>query len=391
MPLSFTIVARSSTNAARLGRVVTPHGAFDTPAFMPVATAAAMKALTPAQVRGTGSQIILNNAYHLLVRPGPDVLAAFGGTHAFMRWDGPVLTDSGGFQAWSMSDATTISDEGVTFKSFVDGSTIVLTPERSIEVQNAIGADIIMAFDDCPPSVAAEVPATTTVGGVVRTRPRVIDHAKRLREAHERTARWLRRCATAHARRDEQALFGIVQGGADLDLRRASVDAVCGVDLPGYAIGGVAVGEGTSEIRRVVEFTAGLMPVEKPRYLMGVGYERDIVAAVAAGVDMFDCVLPTRNGRNALVFTRDGPIRLRNARFRLDPGPIDPRCDCEACAGGFSRGYLRHLFMADEMLGATLASIHNIRHFQRLLLDIRGAISQDTWSSLDRDWPVLRH
>lgn len=393
MAITFTITARSSTNRARLGRVETPHGGFDTPAFMPVATAAAMKGLSPAQVRSTGSQIILNNAYHLLVRPGPEVLRHFGGSHRFMRWDGPMLTDSGGFQAWSMSDVNTINEEGVTFRSFVDGAKIMLSPEGSMEIQNAIGADIIMAFDDCPPSVAEEdgaPPRSRVTGGVTRTRPVIHDHAARLREAHERTARWLVRCKAAHRRPTEQALFGIVQGGTDLALRKASVEAVCGVDLPGYAIGGVAVGEGTEEIRRVVEFTAPLLPEDRPRYLMGVGFERDIVAAVAAGVDMFDCVLPTRNGRNALAFTRNGPIRLRNAKFRLDSAPIDPACDCETCRGGFSRGYLRHLFMADEMLGPTLVSLHNIRHFQALLLDIREAIRQDAWSLLDRNWPVLR-
>ena len=385
MPLRFTILARSTENRARLGRVETRHGAFDTPAFMPVATAAAMKGVTVDQILDTGTQIILNNAYHLLLRPGPEVVRSFGGSHTFMRWNGPILTDSGGFQAWSMSDINAIGEDGVTFRSFVDGARVHLSPERSMEVQNAIGADIIMAFDDCPPSVD---PAAAQTGSSGRRKP--VDHRQRLVEAHERTVRWLERCRTAHARPSEQALFGIVQGGTDLDLRARSVEAICGVDLPGYAIGGVAVGESTDEIRRVVEFTAARMPSDKPRYLMGVGYERDIVAAVAAGVDMFDCVLPTRNGRNALAFTRTGPIRLRNARFRLDPDPIDPGCDCSTCRGGYSRGYLRHLFMAEEMLGPTLVSVHNLRHYQRLLLDIRRAIREDAWSLLARDWPVLQ-
>ena len=385
-PLSFRIDARTSDNHARLGEVTTPHGSFPTPAFMPVATAAAMKGVLPDQVREIGAGIILNNAYHLMLRPGIELLERFGGTHRFMRWDGPVLTDSGGYQAFSMSDINAIDDDGVTFRSFVDGSRIHLGPESSMRVQNAIGADIIMAFDDCPPSPHARHGA-----GSPRARlPTPSDWARRMDEAHERTVRWLERCRTAHARADEQALFGIVQGGTDFDRRTASVEAICGIDLPGYAIGGVAVGEGPELIRSVVEHTAPQLPSDRPRYLMGVGYERDIVMAVAAGVDMFDCVLPTRNGRMASVFTRTGPLRLRHARFREDPSPIDPTCDCPACAGGFSRAYLRHCFFADEMVGPILCSLHNLRHFQRLLLDIRTAIRDDAWSSIAEGWPVLQ-
>jgi len=384
--LRFQILARSSSNRARLGRVTTPHGSFDTPAFMPVATAAAMKGLTPTQVRGTGSQIILNNAYHLFLRPGGDRLERFGGSHRFMRWDGPILTDSGGYQAYSMSDTAVLGEDGVTFRSFIDGSKVHLGPESSMRVQNQIGADIIMAFDDCAPAALPEEGADER--RLARTR-RIDDHARRLEEAHERTLRWLDRCVRAHARPQDQALFGIVQGATDLDLRRRSVEGVCSHDLPGFAIGGVAVGEGTDAIRKVVEFTAPLLPEAKPRYLMGVGYERDIVMAVAAGVDMFDCVLPTRNGRNANAFTRNGSIRLRNARFADDHAPIDPSCDCEACAGGFSRAYLRHLFTAEEMLGPTLVSVHNIRHFQRLMMDIRTAIREDAWSWLLGSWPCI--
>ena len=384
--LRFQIHARSASNRARLGRVTTPHGSFDTPAFMPVATAAAMKGLTPTQIRGTGSQIILNNAYHLFLRPGGDRLERFGGTHRFMRWDGPILTDSGGYQAYSMSDTAVLGEDGVTFRSFIDGSKVHLGPESSMRVQNQIGADIIMAFDDCAPAALPEEGADER--RLARTR-RIEDHARRLEEAHERTLRWLDRCVRAHARPQDQALFGIVQGATDLDLRRRSVEGVCSHDLPGFAIGGVAVGEGTDAIRKVVEFTAPLLPEAKPRYLMGVGYERDIVMAVAAGVDMFDCVLPTRNGRNANAFTRNGSIRLRNARFADDHAPIDPSCDCEACAGGFSRAYLRHLFTAEEMLGPTLVSVHNIRHFQRLMMDIRTAIREDAWSWLLGSWPCI--
>lgn len=385
-PIQFQVLQNCRTTRARLGRVTTPHGVFETPAFMPVATAAAMKGLTPEQVRSTGSQIILNNAYHLMLRPGSDRVARLGGTHRLMRWNGPILTDSGGYQAYSMSDTATVDDDGVTFRSFVDGSKVHLGPERSMQVQNEIGADIIMAFDDCPP---AALPAEGAEERRAARARKVVDHQRRLVEAHERTLRWLERCIRAHARPHEQGLFGIVQGGTDLQLRQKSLEGVCGFDLAGYAIGGVAVGEGTDAIREVVEFTAPRLPEARPRYLMGVGYERDLVMAVAAGVDMFDCVLPTRNGRNANAFTPTGAIRLRNAGFADDPRPIDPTCDCAACAGGFGRAYLRHLFMASEMLGPTLVSLHNIRHFQRLMLDIRTAIREDAWSWLRQCWPCL--
>lgn len=373
MAIGFELLQQCAVTKARLGRVTTRHGSFETPAFMPVGTRAAMKGLTPAQTRSTGAEIILNNAYHLMLRPGDDLIARRGGVHRFMRWDGPILTDSGGYQAFSMADINAIDDDGVTFKSIIDGSLIRLTPERSIEVQNNLGADIIMAFDDCPPHLDTN------------------DAAMRLRleQANDRTIRWLERCVAAHRRPDEQALFGIVQGGAALDLREKSVVQVTGIELTGYAIGGVAVGEGTEAIRSVVEFTAPLLPKEKPRYLMGVGYEVDLVMAVRAGVDMFDCVLPTRNGRNAMAFTREGRLKLRNARFAEDDSVLDPACDCETCSGGFSRAYLRHLFMAEEMLGPMLVSIHNLRHFQRLMLDIRQCIRHNDWSLLFRSWPIL--
>ncbi len=384
----FELRQQSKSTAARLGRVTTKHGSFDTPAFMPVATAATMKGLTPDQITSTGAQIILNNAYHLMLRPGAERIAHFGGSHAFMRWDKPILTDSGGFQAWSMSEGTKISEEGVEFRSFVDGSKVLLSPERSIAVQNAIGSDIMMAFDDCPPALKP----TTPVEDPQLSRKRRSDpaeHQKRLEAAIDRTARWLERCVAAHARGDEQGLFGIVQGGTDLTLRQRSVEQICAFDLPGFAIGGVAVGESPDEIHRTVAAVAPMLPSDRPRYLMGVGYERDIVAAVKAGVDMFDCVLPTRNGRKGYAFTPTGAVRIRNACHTLDPTPVDPTCDCLACAGGFSRGYIRHLFMADEMLGPTLLSIHNLRHFQRLMVDIRAVIGDDRWFDLESRWPVL--
>jgi len=378
--------------------VQTPHGSFQTPAFMPVGTRGTIKGLTPDQIRATDSEIILNNAYHLMLRPGDDLVARRGGVHRFMQWDGPILTDSGGYQAYSMSDINAFDDDGVTFKSIIDGSMIRLTPERSIEVQNNLGADIIMAFDDCPPSVDPVTMNETRKrlhGQRAAAKKRGYDHGERLREANERTVRWLERCVRAHGRPDEQALFGIVQGGTDLDLRAKSAEQICQIDLPGYAVGGVAVGEGPEHIREVVEFTAPLLPADRPRYLMGVGYERDIVAAVRAGVDMFDCVLPTRNGRNANAFTRTGTMRLKNACHAEDDRVIEDGCDCLACGGGepergFSRAYLRHLFIAGEMLGPTLVSVHNIRHFQRLLLDIRRTIREDAWSALESAWPVLQ-
>ena len=370
MTVRLEILQRSAENGARLGRVHTPHGVFDTPAFMPVATAAAMKGLTPEQVRSTGSQIILNNTLHCMLRPGAERIAKFGSSHAFMRWNGPILTDSGGFQAFSMADIRTLDDDGVTFSSFVDGAKVRMTPEVSIRAQNLIGADIIMAFDDCPPA-AAEVPM------------------ERVRQAMHRSVDWLHRCKAAHARPDAQALFGIVQGGTHLELRKESAARTCEIELPGYAIGGVAVGESPERIADTVRFTAPLLPDAKPRYLMGVGYPRDIAIAVAAGVDMFDCVLPTRNGRNALAFTREGALRLRNARFADDQAPIEADCDCQTCAGGFSRAYLRHLFSAGEMLGPTLVSLHNVRLYQRLMLAIRRAIGCNAWSALETDWPCL--
>jgi len=391
-PLTFEVTASCRDSRARTGVVTTPHGSFETPVFMPVGTRAAMKGLTPRQVGDAGSTIILNNAYHLMLRPGDEMVARRGGVHRFMRWGGPILTDSGGYQAYSMADINELDEDGVVFKSIVDGSMVHLGPERSMEVQNHLGADIIMAFDDCPPSVD---PATFNESRrrIAMARAgwlkRGYDHSRRLREAHERTLRWLDRCVAAHARPEEQALFGIIQGGTDLELRDASLEGVCNVDLPGYAIGGVAVGEGPELIASIVEHVAPKMPWDKPRYLMGVGYERDLVAAVRAGVDMFDCVLPTRNGRNANVFTRTGTFNLRNARFTEDDRPIEEGCDCEACGGGFSRAYLRHLFKAGEMLGPTLASIHNVRHFHLLMLDIRRAIRDDLWPSLRSDWPVL--
>ena len=392
-PLRFTVVAQCRSSAARLGRIETLHGSFDTPAFIPVGSRGSVRGLSPQQLRSTGTQIVLANAYHLMLRPGAELIARLGGLHRFMAWDGPILTDSGGYQAYSMADINRIDDDGVTFRSIIDGSMVHLGPQRSIEVQNALGADIIMAFDDCRTCVerVGSNRRTGSSSGPQRDDATTSTTGLRdeLRVAHHRTVRWLQQCRAAHQRPDEQALFGIVQGGTDLQLRRESVEAVCNVELPGYAIGGVAMGEEPKLIHEVVQFTAPRLPADKPRYVMGVGYECDLVVAVRAGADMFDCVLPTRNGRNANAFTRRGRMHLRNARFREDQRVLEVGCDCVACAQGFSLAYLRHLFLAGEMLGPILLSLHNIRHFQRLMLDIHRAIREDSWSDLLRSWPVL--
>lgn len=408
MPLTFEIAARSAQSHARLGWVTTPHGSFDTPAFMPVGTQASVKGLLPGAVAQTGAQIILGNTFHLLLRPGSELVAKMGGLHHWMRWNAPILTDSGGFQVFSLGDINKINDEGVVFKSPLDGRRIDLTPEHSMKVQNELGADIIMAFDDCPPAKrdsassesgdsrdpsnlvgdsTAENPPETGSKGAKRHAVSESAYHQRVAEACERSIRWLGRCVESHARKADQALFGIVQGGTDLEQRTWCTEQVLQHDLPGYAIGGVAVGEGYESLVSAVEHTAPLLPTEKPRYLMGVGYERDIAMAVRAGVDMFDCVLPTRNGRNANAFTPAGQMRLRNATHATDPRPIDETCDCEACGHGFSRSYIRHLFLTGEMLGPILVSLHNLRHFQRFMLDIRNTIRDDDWSGLYAKWP----
>ncbi len=330
----------------------TLHGRFDTPAFMPVGTQGTVKGIYPAQLAECGAQCILGNTYHLMLRPGADTVAALGDLHRFMSWPGSILTDSGGFQVFSLSDINKITEDGVTFKSHVDGAMHHLTPERSIEIQNKLGADIIMQFDQCPPGDAP------------------IDVH---RAAVERTLRWAVRSKQAHSRPEEQGLFGIVQGGTDAGLRRFCADRLIELDFPGYAVGGLAVGEGFEAMVGVLDGLVHHLPVNKPRYLMGVGFPRDIVAGVAAGIDMFDCVMPTRNGRNAYAFTAQGAIRIRNAKFTRDTGPIEEGCDCHACRH-FTRGAIRHFFFASEMLGPMLVSLHNIRFYQRLMSDIRSAI-----------------
>ena len=354
MTETFQFSLGSTSGAARAGRFTTPHGAFDTPAFMPVGTHGAVKALTPDQVRATGAQIVLSNTYHLALRPGEALVAKMGGLHAFMQWDGPILTDSGGFQVFSLPKVE-ITDRGARFANEVTGEAIDLTPERSIEIQNELGADIIMAFDECTP-----FPATREQAGA----------------GVRRTLLWIDRCLKAHARPADQALFPIVQGGVHLDLRTACAQALVQVDAPGYAIGGVSVGEGHELMCRVTEHTAPLLPEAKPRYLMGVGTPEDILAAIGFGIDIFDCVIPTRYARSATVFTSRGRLRLTNRRYRRDSYPIDLSCSCAACQGGFSRAYLHHLFAANEVLSAILCSIHNVHFYQSLVRSAREAISR---------------
>jgi queuine tRNA-ribosyltransferase len=358
----------ATDGAARRGRVSTRHGAFDTPAFMPVGTQGSIKGILPDQVAATGAQIILANTYHLMLRPGEDVVSELGELHRFMGWSGPILTDSGGFQVFSLSDINQVSDSGVRFKSHFDGRMVELTPQRSIEVQNALGADIIMCFDECPPAGAP-----------------VEYHELAVR----RTLRWAEESAAAHGRMADQSLFGIVQGGVHRVLRERCASKLVELGFPGYAIGGLAVGEGFSAMVDVLGYTVGLLPADRPRYLMGVGYPRDIVAAVAAGVDMFDCVLPTRNGRNAYAFTATGALRLRNSQYQRDGRPIEDGCDCHACRN-FGRGAIRHFFFAGEMLGPVLVSVHNMRFYQRLMADARKAIAEARFEQFVRQDPRCR-
>lgn len=345
----YNIVA--ADGAARAGVITTPHGQVPTPTFMPVGTQGAVKALTSDQVRSTGAGVVLANAYHLMIRPGAEVVAAAGGIQEWSGWRGVMLTDSGGYQLFSLAKLANITDEGVKFRSHVDGNAFFLSPEEAIGVQNTIGADIIMPLDDC-------------VGFPVER--------DRAEESVRRTLLWAARSKEAH-RREDQALFGIVQGSTFLDLRRECAGRLFEMDFPGYAIGGVCVGEGTALIREVVEATAECLPVEKPRYLMGAGPPADLLASIGAGVDMFDCVLPTRNGRNGWAFTAAGVVKVKNSQHARSSDPLEEGCDCYTC-GHFTRSFLRHLFNVGEILGMTLVSLHNLAYFARLVRGAREAI-----------------
>ncbi|MBA3676449.1 MAG: tRNA guanosine(34) transglycosylase Tgt [Sphingosinicella sp.] len=358
---SFSIAA--TDGAARTGLLSMKRGDIRTPAFMPVGTAATVKAMKPQGVRASGADIILGNTYHLMLRPGAERVARLGGLHAFMGWDGPILTDSGGYQVMSLSELRKMSEEGVGFKSHLDGSAHMLTPERSMEIQRLLGSDIVMAFDECTPFPATRDEAASSM---------------------ERSMRWAKRSRDGfdsgldHA--SVSALFGIQQGSMHADLRQVSAQKLIEIGFDGYAVGGLAVGEDQQEMFRVLDFAVEMLPADRPRYLMGVGKPDDIVGAVERGIDMFDCVLPTRSGRTGQAFTRQGPINLKNARFAEDKGPLDPSCSCPTCAG-WSRAYLHHLIKAGEILGAMLMTEHNLNFYQAMMADLRAAIGEGRLTS----------
>jgi queuine tRNA-ribosyltransferase len=349
---SYELQASDGNCRARCGTFLTAHGAVQTPAFMPVGTAATVKGLEVEQLHATGSRIILANTYHLALRPGDDVVASLGGLHAFMGWNGPILTDSGGFQLFSLAQMTKVEEQGAVFRSHIDGSLLHLAPEDAVRIQENLGSDIAMVLDH-----VVGLPNPEDV----------------IRDAMERSIRWAQRCRTA-ASRDDQAQFAIVQGGLDPQMRAECAERLAELNFPGYAIGGLSVGEPPEEMYQTLDATVPSMPENKPRYLMGVGRPEDLLEGIRRGVDMFDCVMPTRNGRNALAFTDEGTLRLRNLKHRLDDRPLDENCSCAACRR--SRGYLRHLFTAKEMLGPILLSLHNITYYQRLLADARKAIER---------------
>jgi len=358
----FEVLHQDSSSAGRLGLLHTAHGQVETPVFMPVGTAGAVKGITPQQLKDTGAGIILGNTYHLMLRPGIETIEKLGGLHKFMAWDRPILTDSGGYQVFSLSPLTKIDDDGVEFASHVDGAKIYLNAEIATEIQNRLAVDIIMCFDQCTPS------------GVV---------AEELEKAVDRTILWAKRCKKAH-NRPNQMLFAIVQGGINPELRTYCAQELVKTGFDGYAVGGLSVGEEHDDMIKTVSHTTQILPADKPRYLMGVGTPVDIITAVMAGIDMFDCVLPTRNGRNAFAFTEDGPVRLRNNAHINDTGPIEAGCSCYCCRN-FSRGALRHFFNSGEMLGSILVSMHNLTFYQRLMAKIRQAIKRNKLADLAKE------
>lgn len=365
MTTPFKFNLENQDGQARAGRFSTPHGDLLTPVFAPVGTAATVKSITPVQLQEMGASLVLSNTYHLYLRPGDELIAEMGGLHEFMQWPHPILTDSGGFQVFSLSDTRKIDNKGVTFKSHIDGSTHRFTPERAIQIQENLGADIIMAFDECAD-------------------PYDYEYSK---SAMERTHAWLQRCVEAKTRSD-QALFGIVQGGIHPDLRAQSVEFIISMDTPGIAIGGLSVGETKEEMHETLDIVAPLLPADKPHYLMGVGTPEDLVNGVARGIDIFDCVLPTRLGRNNTVFLRHGGrLNLKNAPFARDKNPIDENCGCYTCQT-FTRAYLRHLIVSKEMLSATLLSIHNLHTLIHLAKDMRSAILENRFKEFAKPWFV---
>jgi queuine tRNA-ribosyltransferase len=371
MTFTFTLLHTDTDSLARRGRIATPHGEIATPAFAPVGTQATVKALDPRDLHELQAELILANTYHLYLRPGAELVAEMGGLHGFMKWGGPILTDSGGFQVFSLAENRRVTDEGVEFRSHIDGSRHLFTPEMVVRVQEQLGADIIMVLDEC-----AE------------------PHDRAYNEqAVARTHAWAVRCRAAQTRTD-QALFGIVQGGVFPDLRRQSAEFLVGLDFPGYAIGGLSVGESKEKMYAMLDITTPLLPADRPRYLMGVGAPEDLLEAVARGVDLFDCVLPTRLARNAALFTRQGRINIRNARFEKDASPVEVDCTCYTCRT-FSRAYLRHLFKAGELLAYRLATIHNVHFLLQLMADVREAISAGCFPAFANEfldgYPIIPH
>ena len=354
MTIKFDLIR--TDGAARLGRISTAHGDIETPAFMPVGTAGTVKAMMPESVAATGAQIVLGNTYHLMLRPGADRVERLGGLHKFMNWPGPILTDSGGFQVMSLSKLRTIDESGVTFQSHLDGSKHHLSPERSMQIQHSLDADITMAFDECTPFPATHEQAKTS---------------------QELSMRWADRSKAAFVERNGYGLFGIVQGGIYPDLRQQSVEALTAIGFDGYAVGGLAVGEGQDMMFQVLDVTTPLLPKDRPRYLMGVGRPLDIVGAVLRGIDMFDCVMPTRSGRTAQAFTKRGTVNLRNARHQDDPRPLDADCECPLCRN-YSRAYIHHLFRSEEILAPMLLTWHNLNYYQDVMQGLRAAIAAGT-------------
>jgi queuine tRNA-ribosyltransferase len=360
--MSFELLA--TDGAARRGRLTFPRGVVETPAFMPVGTYGSVKGMLPGQLRDLGAQIILGNTFHLYLRPGLEVIEAHGGLHGFARWDGPILTDSGGFQVFSLAHKRRITEEGVTFQAPTDGSKVFLGPEESMRIQKVLDSDVVMIFDECPP-VHVDGKAVD---------PRLVEKSMEL------SLRWAARSKRAHEGNDA-ALFGIVQGGVHRELRTRSAEGLCAIGFDGYAIGGLAVGETEAERNAMLDHTAPQLPEDRPRYLMGVGRPEDLVEAVARGVDMFDCVMPTRNARNGHYFTSTGTLRIRNAKHERDTRPIEEGCGCPACAGGYTRAYLRHLDRCNEMLAPILGTLHNLWYYQRLMAGMRQAIASGTFAA----------
>ena len=352
--IKFETIKQHSHSSARLGRLVTPRGEIQTPAFMPVGTQATVKALSPEELEQCGAEIILGNTYHLYLRPGHDIVESLGGLHRFMNWDKPILTDSGGFQVFSLNSLAKVTEEGVTFKSHIDGSTHFFSPERAIEVQEALGADIAMTLDE--PTPYPSDPSKTETSLKLSTD-------------------WAVRCKAAH-RMKSQALFGIVQGGMYKNLRKQSTEEITALDFPGYAIGGLSVGEEIELMYDIAAYTAELLPKDKPRYLMGVGKPEDLAQCSAMGIDMFDCVMPSRNARNGSLFTSHGKVNIRNLQYKADNSPLDPDCNCYTCKN-YSRAYLRHLFIADEIFAMRLNTLHNVAFYQSWMKRIRQAIDED--------------